>query len=120
MGRRRPQGRLRLCSRGRGVGFKNTYERERERERDELREIGGGREGQRERERERDIERCSSDSAYLLQGCGADVQLLHGARLHRAAHRVTLVTPQLPMLEDQWVLLLLGQCVPLKTSNNNE
>lgn len=39
-------------------------------------------------------------SPDLLQGCGADVELLHRPRLCRAATDIALVTAQLAMLED--------------------
>ena len=52
----------------------------------------------------------------LLQGGGADVEFLHGPRLHRpAGQRVALVTAEMAVLEHQRVLLLLRQGVALCT-----
>lgn len=39
-------------------------------------------------------------SPDLLQGCGANVELLHWSRLRRATTDIALVTAQLAMLED--------------------
>lgn len=51
----------------------------------------------------------------LLEVDGADMQLLHGSCFNwSTGQRISLATPQHPVLVDQRVFFLISKCVPLQ------